>query len=94
MVSPPVPGAEYVELFNNSTNITFDLSGLEFRGLDYAFPPGSTIGPRSYLVLAADPSAFAAAYGVLIPVFDIYSGTLQDGGETFTLLWPSDRGHQ
>ncbi len=89
MVSPPLPGAEYVELFNNSSNTTFDLSGLEFRGIGYTFPAGSVIGPRKHLVLAADPSAFAAAYGALIPVFDIYSGTLQDGGETLTLLWPT-----
>jgi hypothetical protein len=33
MYEPALPSAEYVELYNNSTNITLDLSGWQFNGL-------------------------------------------------------------
>ena len=92
MYEPAVPGAEYVELYNNSTNTTFDLSGWEFNGLAYTFPAGSLIHPRSYLVLTADPSAFAEAYGGDIAVFDTYPGALQNNGEMLSLIQPGANG--
>ncbi len=85
MYAPPVPNAEFVELYNNSTNTTFDLSGWNLNGLSYNFPNGSLIGPTNYLVLAANGAAFAAAYGATHPVFDIFDGTLSANGETLTL---------
>lgn len=88
MFNPPVPDAEYVELFNTATNYTFDLSGWEFNGLGYTFPGGATIAPRSFLVLAKDRTAFNIAYGSAIPVFDQFSGKLQANGETLSLLKP------
>jgi hypothetical protein len=39
MWNPSVTNAEYVELFNNSTNVNYDLSGWQFQGLSYTFPP-------------------------------------------------------
>ena len=86
LCAPALPGAEFVELYNTSSNVTFDLSGFEFRGLAYTFPAGSLIGPQRFLVLAANRAAFAAAYGATNPVFDTFSGTLQTDGETLTLL--------
>jgi len=88
MYNPAAPNAEYVELYNNSSTITFDLSGWEFNGLSYTFSPGSLIGPTNYLVLAADRFGFASAYGISTPVFDCYDGRLQGNGETLTLLRP------
>ena len=88
MYNPAVAGAEYVELFNNSTNTTFDLSGWQFNGLSYAFPAGSLLGPTNYLVLAANATIFADTYGVTNPVFDVFDGTLQTNGETLTLIQP------
>jgi hypothetical protein len=88
MYQPANPGAQYVELFNRSATITYDLSGLVFKGLSYAFPAGSIIGPNSYLVLAANRAAFAAAYGASAPVFDTFTGTLQTDGETLSLVQP------
>jgi hypothetical protein len=85
MYQPSVPHAEFVELYNNSTNLTFDLSNWQFRGLSYTFPAGSLIGPQNFLVLAANAPAFAAAYGVTNPVFDIFQGNLQ-AAETLTLF--------
>ena len=76
MYNPAVPDAQFVELYNNSTNVTFDLSGWQFQGLSYTFPNGSTLGPTNYLVLAANGAAYAEAYGATNPVFDTFSGPL------------------
>ena len=89
MYQPKIPGAEYIELYNRSTNTAFDLSGFQVRGLAYSFPPGSLIEPRGYLVLVANRLAFAAAYGAANPVFDTFPGTLSTNGETLTLLRPA-----
>lgn len=88
MVQPAIPNAEFVELYNNSTTAAFDLSGWKFNGLSYTFPSGSLIAPGGYLVLAADRAAFAAAYGATTPVFDLFNGSLQNDGETLTLIKP------
>ena len=42
MYNPVVADAQFVELYNNSTNTTFDLSGWQLQGLDYTFPDGAT----------------------------------------------------
>lgn len=88
MCRPAVAGAEFVELYNSSTNLAFDLSGWQVQGLNYSFPSGSLIQPNACLVLAANAAAFAAAYGVASPPFDVFSGKLQADGETLTLLRP------
>lgn len=88
MFAPLVPDAEYVELFNTSSNYTFNLSGWEFNGLSYTFPGGSFIAPRSHLVLAKDRTPFNTAFGPGTPVFDGFDGNLQADGETLSLLKP------
>ena len=85
MYAPLVNGAEYVELYNNSTNTSFDLSGWKLQGLGYTFPNGATLAPTNFLILAANRTAFASAYGATNPVFDTFSGTLSPTGETLTL---------
>jgi hypothetical protein len=89
MNNPLMAEAQYVELHNNSSTVSFDLSGWQFKGLSYAFPPGSMIGPGGYLVLAANRAAFAAAYGATNLLFDTYNGVLQADGETLTLVQPA-----
>ncbi len=79
MYHPVVTNAEYVELYNNSTTYTFNLSGWQLPRLTYSFPAGSQIAPNEFLILAANRMAFANAYGATIPVFDTFSGTLQPG---------------
>jgi len=91
MYNPSVPEAEYVELYNASSKVAFDLSGWQLQGLSYTFPPGSLIGTNSFLVLAANGAAFAAAYGATNPVFDTFSGTLQPG-QTLALVQPGSNG--
>jgi hypothetical protein len=85
MYAPAINNAQFVELYNNSTNLTFDLSGWQLPELSYTFPNGSTLAPTNFLVLAANNTAFAAAYGATNPVFDTFSGTLSANGETLTL---------
>jgi len=88
MYAPSLAGAEYVELFNTSSDTTFDLSGWEFSGLSYTFPGGSFIAPRSYLVLAKDRTPFNTAFNS-VSVFDTFNGTLSANGETLSLLKPT-----
>jgi hypothetical protein len=87
MYAPVVPNAQFVELYNRSTNETFDLSGCQIAALDYTFPDGSIVGPTNYLVLAQNNAAFAGAYGATNPVFDLFTGTLQPP-QLLTLLQP------
>jgi len=88
MYNPLQPDAAYVELYNRSTNLAFDLSGFQLNGLSYIFPSGSLLAPTNYLTLASDGPSFAAAYGATIPVFDKFPGSLQNDGETLTLIKP------
>ena len=88
MYNPLFPEASYIELYNTSTNYTFNLSGWELNGLGFTFPEGTIITNQQYLVLAKNRQAFAAAYGNSIPVFAEFDGQLDDGGETLTLLRP------
>jgi len=88
MYSPAIPGAEFVELYNNSSDFTFDLSNLRLNGLDYTFPEGSMIAPNNFLVLAEDLAAFNAAYPGGIPVAGVFKGELDFDGETLTLIKP------
>lgn len=88
MFDPVLPDAEYVELLNTSTTNASDLSGWSFNGLSYTFPNGTSIGPRSFLVLAKSRAAFSTAYGPNVYVFDEFSGNIQSNGETLSLLKP------
>ena len=86
MYAPAVSGAQFVELYNNSPNTAFDLSGWQLQGLEYTFPNGAILGPTNFLVLAANRARFAAAYGATSQVFDTFSGTLSPGGQTLALV--------
>jgi hypothetical protein len=82
------PDAEYVELFNRSTNTMYDLSGWRINGLGYTFPVGSTLAPRGYLLLARNRLAIANTYGATVPVFDTFAGNLQGDGDLLELHQP------
>ncbi len=88
MCNPAVTNAQFVELYNTSSNTSFDLSGWDFHGLAYTFPQGSLLAPNSFLVLAANRADFAVAYGSTNLVFDTFDGTLQPDGETLSLVKP------
>ena len=86
MCNPPLPGAEFLELFNASSTTAFDLSGWQIPEVSYNFPSGSLISPGGFLVLAANRAACAAAYGATVPLFDTFPGTLDPNGGLLTLL--------
>jgi len=88
MFNPATPNAEYIELFNTASNYTFDLRGWRVNGIDYEFPAGSYILPRSFLLLVKDRAAFSTSYTNQVAVFDQYNGTLQGNGETISLVRP------
>ena len=94
LFQPTLGGAQFVELFNTHSNFTFDLSGWTLNGLAYAFPPGSTLSPRGFLVLCNDPFAFSQTYGLTHVPFGVFDGRLDEDGETLTLLRPGDGTNQ
>lgn len=56
------PGAEYIELYNTTTN-DIALDGWKFtRGIDYEFPAGTVIPAGGYLVVASNLAKFQAKY--------------------------------
>jgi hypothetical protein len=88
MYNPAISGAGFVEIYNNSS-FAYDLSNWRLNGASYAFPYGSVIAGRQYLVLANDPVAFVSAYGGSAPTFDTFDGSLDNGGETLSLERPT-----
>lgn len=78
---------EFIELKNRGTN-TLNLSGLTFsQGINYTFPNGSFLEPGSFWTLARNAAAFSARYPGKTPQ-GIYSGRLDNGGETLALAHP------
>lgn len=90
MHSPQVPDAEFVELHNTSLTTPFDLSGWRLNGLDLDFSPGTILAPGGFLTVAKNRGAFASAYGNGIQLSGEFSGQLDGGGETLTLITSSD----
>lgn len=82
------PDASFVELYNRSSSVPFDLSGFRFNGLGYTFAAGAIIQPSSYLLLVKDRAGFARAYGATISIFDEFPGSLDNGGEHLELIQP------
>ena len=81
---------EYVELYNRGTN-TLDLSRWRFtQGIDFTFPPGTTLAPDSYLVVARNLSRLLTNYTQLNDTNAIgdFSGSLANGGERLVLSMP------
>ncbi len=76
---------EYIELYNRSTN-TVVLTGWRFsNGVDFVFP-SITIGPKGYLVVAADVASFSAKYPGITNVVGGWDGHLSNKGETIKLI--------
>jgi hypothetical protein len=75
---------EFIELHNSGTR-SLNLAGAAFtEGISFTFPDGTVLGPGQYLVLARDSASFAQRHPGAIAQ-GIYSGQLDNGGETLTL---------
>lgn len=80
--------AEFVEL-HNPGDTPLDLSGHKFdSGIDYVFPAGTTLPAHGYLVISADPAAFAARWG--FTPLGPWSGKLSNDGERLRLRDAAD----
>lgn len=93
MYNPPDVGStngeefEFLELKNLATN-TLDLSGLYFsQGISFAFTNGTILEPGGFFVLVRNPAAFAARYPG-VPIHGVYTGKLDNAGETIALSHP------
>jgi len=79
---------EFLELQNiGATDL--DLSGLTFTaGITFTFPNNTTLAAGSFFLLARNAAAIAAVYPG-VTVNGIYSGKLDNGGETLRLSTPT-----
>ena len=71
--------AEYLELYNRSSERSIDISGWKLtKGINYEFEPGTVMAPGSYIVVARDPIYIRETYG-LAPE-KVFGGTEGFGG--------------
>jgi len=82
----PLPGAEFLELFNASPSTAFDLSDWRLEGVDFVFPAGSLLHPNSFVVIASSPGSFREAYPDFVPPVGYFLGRLDPEGETLRLV--------
>ena len=74
---------EFVELYNAGAELV-DLSGWRFSaGVTFAFPPNTVLPAGGYLVVAQNPTALQAKFGV--HALGPWEGRLANEGETITL---------
>lgn len=85
---------DYVELYNRSDNPVALENWTFTAGFSYTFPAGATIGGKSYLVVAKDPTFLATVYSHLIAgsnLFGPYTGNLSNSGERIRLCYPLEQ---
>lgn len=76
---------EFLEFKNNGTS-SIDMSGyLVESGVLFLFPNGTIITPGEYIVIVSDLTAFSERYPSITPL-GVYSGRLNNGGETISLV--------
>jgi hypothetical protein len=75
---------EFIELYNERP-VSEELGNWAFtNGIEYTFEPNTLLGPRQYLVIAYDPNAIKAAYGIT-NVVGPFTGRLNNDGERIDL---------
>ncbi len=91
MYNPPdlngFPGSEYefIEL-KNTGSAALNISNATFTsGITYTFPSGTTLAAGQIIVLAANGPQYFFKYPAAPAPFGIYSGRLNNSGDTLTL---------
>ncbi len=78
---------EFIELRNDG-GVPLDLNGVRITdGVEFTFP-ALTLQPGEYTVVVKDFGAFTARYGSGINVAGVYTGSLNNGGETIVVALP------
>jgi lamin tail-like protein/Big-like domain-containing protein len=86
MYNPPGQSddLQFIELQNISDTETLQLQGVKFtRGISYTFPNHS-LGPKGFVLVVKNPTAFEVEYGAGLPVINPVTGfgnVLDDDGE-------------
>jgi hypothetical protein len=84
-IGPEPVGEEFVELYNQGTNVV-DLSGWRFdRGVTFTFS-NVTLAAKGYLVVAANRTAFGSRYPTVTNVAGNWLGMLGNNGEEIRLV--------
>jgi hypothetical protein len=86
----PVPNgdAEFIELMNISPSVTLNLAGVKFTdGINFTFPPGSTLEPLARVLVVKNLTAFESIHGTGKPVAGYFENatSLNNGGERIKL---------
>ena len=79
---------EYIELRNISTNTALNLAGIRLsQGVvfDFTNSPLQILAPGQAMTLVRNAAAFAERYGTNMAIAGVYSGALDNGGETIRL---------
>jgi hypothetical protein len=91
MYSPATlnPAEEFLEIFNGNPG-GLDVSGWKIdAGIGFTIPDGTVIPGSGFLVIAANPTAFSAAYGSVPLLRGGWTGELSNGGERVRLVTAS-----
>ncbi len=76
---------EYIEIYNGEA-ASIDLTGWELSGAVDFVLPAATLAPGEYVVVAADPLAFAAKYPGVSNVVGGWTGKLSNKSDSIQLL--------
>lgn len=77
---------EYIELMNIADE-AISLAGVTFNGgISFVFPDDAVLEAGERLLLVADLDGFVAAFGNDLPVAGVYTGRLDNGGESLSLV--------
>ena len=91
--SSPV-GGEFIEMFNRSSQTTWDLSGLRLTGsnLSFTFPVGSSMAPGARVLVVASRNVITGVFGVFPGILGEWTGTLGPVADSLRLVRPAAAG--
>jgi hypothetical protein len=92
-LSPALPfrdsSESWVEIFNKGGNV-ISLAGWRLdEGIDFRFPPGKTIAPGGYVVIAKDPALMQSLYPG-VDVLGPFTNKLSQGSDYLVLKDPNN----
>ena len=87
-------GGEFIELFNRSSQTTWDLSGLRLIGsnLSLTFPGGSSMAPGARVLVVAGRKGITDAFGLFPGIVGEWTGTLGPVADSLRLVRPAAAG--